>query len=61
MESNGQYHKSKKVCLKCPGCHKKICGISKSQAEAMLKEHARSTVHKEIIEALKKEAGNKKK
>ena len=50
---NKQYHKSEKVCIKCPECNQEICGISEAHAEAMLKEHKRSKSHKLIVTTLK--------
>ena len=39
------------VTIKCPDCHQEISGTSQIQAEAMLKEHRRSTLHKKIIQS----------
>jgi len=48
-----QYHKSKKVCLICPECQEKICGISETHAQENLKLHiANSNLHKKIKHAL---------
>ena len=33
----------------CPDCHRTISGTTQLQAEAMLKEHKRSKLHKEIV------------
>lgn len=52
MPKKKQYHKSKKVCIKCLECEAEICGISQAHAEAMLKTHKeKSKRHREIVKA----------
>lgn len=56
--TNKQYHNSEKVCLICPECKEEVRGISQAQAEANMKEHKRSTIHKKIKHALHMSGAN---
>lgn len=46
---------SEKAFIVCPACLQKVYGISQAQAEAMLKEHQRSKICKQIALALKQD------
>ena len=47
--------KSEKASVICPDCLQDIWGISEKQAKAMLKEHQKSKLCKQIATALKKD------
>jgi hypothetical protein len=48
-----QYHTSAMVCLVCPDCKEKVCGISLAHAKAVMKQHKEGSIlHKGIVHAL---------
>ena len=51
---------SKKAFVVCPACLQNIYGISEAQAKAMLKEHQRSKICKQIALALKQDRNARK-
>ena len=60
-ESKKKFHiLSEKAFIACPNCLQRVYGISKAQAEAMLKEHQRSKLCKQIASALKQDRNARK-